>query len=470
MSVPPSSLSSDMKPPTTKAPSSNPTMSASTSSKAVVDKSEKNPIWWSNAIFFVGMHVVGIVGAVWLSPWGTLKRQTVWLCFLNWQLATFGITVGYHRLWSHKAFTARLPLRIVLGVLGSLGFQGSIKWWVLRHRLHHRFTDDVEHDPYAASRGLLFSHMGWIFWKPKYERLAIIEKGDLERDPVVRIQHRYYVPIAIFFGLVCPTLIAMAWGDAMGGYIWGGVIARLLIWHCTFMINSLAHWEGLQPYGKDMSARGDMILAVLTHGEGNHNFHHAFPQDFRNGPHPLDWDPSKWFIWVLHNYTTLVPRIRVTPEPDVLKARAQVLEEDAELASNDAEKQKALKKKAAELRALVPPQFWGIPEGKEETWGRKQLQSYVENGRKKVLLIDGWIVDVTSYMKDHPGGSSILTKFLAIPASAETIHDSGVDIGESDEVAQPLKDATAAFNGGLNNHSSAAKEKVKMFRVARLVV
>ncbi|KZT62668.1 hypothetical protein CALCODRAFT_489670 [Calocera cornea HHB12733] len=431
-------------------------------------KAQKNPIWWTNATFFVAMHIVAFVGAVWLSPWSTLKRQTLVLAFVSWQLASFGITLGYHRLWSHKAFSANLPLRVVLAIMGSLGFQGSIKWWVLRHRLHHRFTDDPEHDPYAASRGLLYSHMGWIFWKPKYDRLALIEKGDLERDPVVRFQHRYYIPIALFFGLACPTIIATAWGDALGGYIWGGVIARLVIWHCTFMINSLAHWEGLQPYSRDMSARGDLILAVLTNGEGNHNFH-AFPQDFRNGPYPLDWDPTKWVIWLLYKCTPFVPRIRVTPEPDVLKARARVLEEEADLDGTDGAKKEELRKKAAKLRAMVPPQAWGTPEEKLETWGRKQLQNYVENGRRKVLLIDGCIIDITSYMKDHPGGSSILTKFLAMPTVAETVHDSGVDIGESDNAVLPFKDATIAFHGGFNNHSSAAKEKLKVLRVARLV-
>ncbi|KZO96323.1 hypothetical protein CALVIDRAFT_563820 [Calocera viscosa TUFC12733] len=431
-------------------------------------KMQKGDIWWTNATFFVGMHIVGLVGVVWLSPWSTLKRQTLWLFFGSWQLASFGITLGYHRLWSHKGYTARLPLRIVLAVMGSLGFQGSIKWWVLRHRLHHRFTDDPEHDPYAASRGLLFSHMGWIFCKPKYDRMALIEKGDLERDPVVRFQHRHYIPIALFFGLVCPTAIGATWGDAMGGYIWGGVIARLVIWHCTFCINSLAHWEGLQPYSRDMSARGDLVLAVLTNGEGNHNFH-AFPQDFRNGPYPLDWDPTKWVIWILHKYTPFVTRIRVTSEPDILKARARILDIDAaDLGSTEDAKKEALRKKAAELRALVPPQEWGIPEEKLETWGRKQLQSYVENGRKKVVLIDGCVVDVTSYMKDHPGGSGIMSKYLAIPATIETFHDSGVDIGEPDSDEQPLKDATSAFHGGLNNHSSAAKERLKVLRVARM--
>lgn len=142
--------------------------SSSSSSKTPASTTTKKPeIWWSNAIFFVGFHVMSLIGAVYLSPPQSVPWQTWVLCFVSWQLASFGITIGesepafrhdtrdlfpfsltlvalyllsagYHRLWSHQAFTATTPLRIVLAWMGCLGFQGSIKWWVLRHRLHHR--------------------------------------------------------------------------------------------------------------------------------------------------------------------------------------------------------------------------------------------------------------------------------------------------------------------------------------------
>ncbi|KZT62669.1 hypothetical protein CALCODRAFT_548885 [Calocera cornea HHB12733] len=385
------------------------------------------PIWWMNAIFFPALHVFGLVGAIWISPWATVKPQTLWMVFLSWQMAGFGIVIGYHRLFCHHAFVASLPLRIALAFMGTNGSQGSIKWWVLRHRLHHRFTDDPEHDPYAASLGLLYSHMGWIFWKPNYDRLVLVEKGDLERDPVVRFQHKYYLPLAVLVGFVLPTVIAATWGDALGGFIWGGVIARLIIWHNTFAINSFAHWEGLgtQPHSRDI-------------------------------PDPLDWDPPKWIIWLLWKYTPLISSIKVTAEPEILKARAKMLDLEAEELSCTEEAQKdALRKKAADLRAMVPLEAWGISEDKLERWTRKELQNYVENGRRKVLLIDGCVVDITTYMKDHPGGAALMTRFLALPTS--------------DNLVLPLTDATVAFHGGFNNHSSAGKEKMKVMRVARLV-
>ena len=113
--------------------------------------------------------------------------------------------------------------------------------------------------------------------------MKLIERSDLESDPVVRFQHRFYVPIALFSGLILPYLVAKwGWNDGIGGLVWGGAIARLLIWHTTFCINSLAHWTGLQPYTEEVTAKGNyvsfceslaltfQILALLTSGEGNH--------------------------------------------------------------------------------------------------------------------------------------------------------------------------------------------------------
>ncbi|WRT70932.1 uncharacterized protein IL334_007931 [Kwoniella shivajii] len=444
----------------------------------------KGEIWWSNGIFFITMHIFAVIGAIYLSPIASIDSKTAVLCFISWQLASFGITIGYHRLWSHRAFTATPVLRVVLAWMGSMGFQGSIKWWVLRHRLHHRFTDSPSHDPYSASKGLWFSHCGWIFRKPSYPRMKLIERGDLESDPVVRLQHKYYVFIALFSGLILPSLIAgLGWNDWMGGLVWGGAIARLLIWHTTFCINSLAHWTGLQPYTEEVTARGNYLLAVLTSGEGNHNFHHAFPKDFRNGPHPADWDPSKWFIWVLHKLTPLVPSIALTPEAAVRKARARVY-----------------MAQATRLTDALPPHEKAKSKEELPVWSRETVRSrhgeYVkeEHGvrRRVLVLLEGCVVDVGGYLDDHPGGQDLLLSHCVFPLPIE---DDSRDIDSgyaSSEMASPppkssiqlpdvinessligdddiiLKDATRAFFGGMNNHSGAAKEWMRCLRVAKL--
>jgi stearoyl-CoA desaturase (delta-9 desaturase) len=153
---------------------------------------------------------------------------------------------GYHRLWSHKSFIAKLPLRIALAAMGTLGFQGSIRyhpcffaddsWWVLRHRLHHCFTD-TESDPYSADKGLFYSHVGWIFVKERYAALKLVDKRDLDQDPVVRFQHQWFVPLALLGGLLLPALVGHYWiGNWKEGIIWGGFVARIAIWHCTYIL------------------------------------------------------------------------------------------------------------------------------------------------------------------------------------------------------------------------------------------
>ncbi|KAF8600828.1 hypothetical protein BDV93DRAFT_496266 [Ceratobasidium sp. AG-I] len=426
---------------------------------------QKAPIWWSNAIFFVTMHVAAVFGVYRYPAWQAPK-ETLVLCIISWQLASFGITIGYHRLWSHRSFIARRPLRLVLAIMGALGFQGSIKWWCLRHRLHHRFTDDPTHDPYAATRGLLYAHVGWIFRKPKYERMSRIDKDDLERDPIVRFQHKYYVPIALFFGLVAPALIANIWGDSFGGFVYGGILARILIWHCTFMINSLAHWEGLQPYTDEVTARGNLILALFTSGEGNHNYH-AFPHDFRNGPCIQDWDPSKWIIWALHKFTPLVTRVRRAREDDVSRARKWMsyihLQGKDHLPHNweDLEDDEL-------LATIEIPQSGSAPETPQaralEEWSRARLDAYVQMEHRVVVLIDGWVVDITQYMKEHPGGATMLREFSY--KSGPDAKDNASALSESKTCAQ---DASWAFNGGMNSHTRTARARMRTLRVAKFV-
>ncbi|KAH8110614.1 hypothetical protein DFH11DRAFT_1801746 [Phellopilus nigrolimitatus] len=396
----------------------------------------RGDIWWSNAIFFVGVHIAAGVGMSCRPLWD-VPRATMLLAIAVFQAACFGITVGYHRLYSHRAFRATFSLRFVLAALGSMAFQALYR--CLRHRLHHRFTDDPIHDPYAATRGLIFSHMGWIFYKPKYERMEQINRDDLENDPVVRFQHKYYVPLALFLGIAMPTLLGLLWNDPSGAFVWGGLVSRLAIWHCTFLVNSLAHWEGLQLYSDENTSRGNFVMAVLTSGEGNHNFH-AFPQDFRAGPSPLDWDPSKWIILLLHRFG-LATGLRRAREEDI-KMREQLEDEGSNTSMVSTESR-----------------WMG------ETWDEKELLNYARaRPGRCVLLLDSFAVDVTEYVGEHPGGASVLRKYAVRGPRASS--------GEEDKSGArqiSLQDASSAFHGGMNNHSRAARRRLCELRVARLV-
>ncbi|KAF9041780.1 hypothetical protein BDZ89DRAFT_1100041 [Hymenopellis radicata] len=383
-------------------------------------------IWWSNATFFVLVHVAAVAGMYYM-PVYSVHRATLFFAFLTWQLADFGITVGYHRLWSHRSFRANFSVRVVLAALGSAGFQGSIKWWCLRHRLHHRFTDDLVHDPYAATRGLLYSHVGWIFFKPTYSKMDLVDREDLENDPGV--------PIALFLGFALPPLLGSLWGDPKGAFVWAGLIARLAIWHCTFLVNSLAHWDGLQPYSDEDTSRGNLLLALLTGGEGNHNFHHTFPHDFRSGPSRIDWDPSKWIIFVLSK-SGLATGLRRARPIDMKEAVSY------------------MKHKRSHGYAEETEELWEGPH-----WNLAQVEAFVqESPGRCIILIDDFVVDATGYMREHPGGASIMRKY----SFRTKLKDTGV-------LNPTWKDATWAFEGGLNNHSRAAKRQLRELRLARYI-
>lgn len=423
----------------------------------IKDDSKKNPtppsgkIWWGNAVLFVSAHIATCIG-MYLKPVWNLPRATLLLFILDWQASMFGITIGYHRLYSHRAFRATFGVRLILTALGSMAFQGSIKWWCLRHRLHHRFTDDPIQDPYAATRGLLFSHMGWIFYKPKYDKMALIERDDLDNDPVVRFQHKYFVPLALFFGLVFPTLVGTVWGDPLGAFIYGGLVARILVWHCTFCVNSLAHWEGLQPYSDENTSKGNLLVAMLTCGEGNHNFHHAFPQDFRAGPSASNWDPSKWVILVLHRLG-LIKGLRRAREEDIIEAAEWMRRQREKLINENGE----------DAHIHIHPPHTDFDDSyytsdtldmteKLQVWDIKELHEYVNSKAGRcVVLLDGYAVDVTSYLKEHPGGASFLRNY-SVRVDNDTV------------------DASTAFHGGMNNHSRAAKKRARQLRVARVKV
>jgi stearoyl-CoA desaturase (delta-9 desaturase) len=202
-------------------------------------KTPEKSAWVGNALAVAWIHFLALYACVAIAP----TRPLLYSLLAQYQMAMFGIGVGYHRLWSHRAFKATLPVRIVLMLWGTMGLQGSAKWWVLRHRLHHRYTDTA-FDPYNATRGFWFSHIGWIFEKPQYDRLKYVDKKDLEEDWCVRFQHKWFVPLAVLLNFGLPTLIAIKTGSgALQGFLWGAMVPRVVIWHVTFCINSYVSWR-----------------------------------------------------------------------------------------------------------------------------------------------------------------------------------------------------------------------------------
>jgi stearoyl-CoA desaturase (delta-9 desaturase) len=218
----------------------------------------------------------------------------------------FGVTVGYHRLFTHRSFRANRVLKIVLAAAGSMALEGSLTGWVANHRRHHVFsdTDGDPHSPHAFGpgplahlRGFFHAHVGWLFKADptSEERYA----ADLLRDPDTRIISRLF-PVFAVFSLAAPFFLG--WGlsgqidGAVTALIWAGVARMVLLHHVTWSVNSICHTFGRHPEPTTDHSTNFAPLALLSFGESWHNFHHAHPASARHGARPHQVDVSAGLI------------------------------------------------------------------------------------------------------------------------------------------------------------------------------
>jgi stearoyl-CoA desaturase (Delta-9 desaturase) len=254
------------------------------------------PINWAAALMFVLTSAV----AVTLVPWYGITHgyhAAAWIAFTLFLGANgMAITCGYHRLFAHCTYEAHPILKVAYLFFGAMALQNSALNWAAAHRVHHRFIDDPERDPYCARRGFWFSHIGWMLRSYPSGEPDFSAVRDLQRDPLVMWQHNHYLLVALSTNFGLPLLVGYLIGDVWGVFLLAGVLRLVVSHHFTFFINSLAHMWGSQPYTDENTARDNPVVALLTYGEGYHNFHHMFAHDYRNGLRWWQWDPSKWFI------------------------------------------------------------------------------------------------------------------------------------------------------------------------------
>lgn len=258
---------------------------------------EKPPVIWLNSLLFVITFAVAIIGVPWYAYSHGLTTG-LWLAMLGTIIfAGISITAGYHRLWAHKTYDAHWSLRILFALGGALAVQNSALHWSSDHREHHKHVDHHEHDPYSASRGFWYSHIGWMLREYQANRYHDYNNvKDLQNDPIVMWQHRHYLTLTLLTAIGWPLLIGWLLGDMIGGLLLVGFARLVINHHTTFFINSLAHIWGKQTYTDRNSARDNGVLALLTFGEGYHNYHHIFSADYRNGIRWWQFDPTKWLI------------------------------------------------------------------------------------------------------------------------------------------------------------------------------
>ncbi|AIN96631.1 stearic acid desaturase, putative [Leishmania panamensis] len=409
-------------------------------------KEEREVPQWTKGNFqynWIGIYIIGVptlfvlLGLYLHIPLSPSLLQ--WLIFFGVVTGMVGVTSGYHRLFSHGAFTGGQAMQWTCAFVGAGAFQGSIKWWARNHRVHHKYTDTCK-DPYNAHRGFFFTHFGWFVMRMDYELLGDADVSDLKDNLVVEFQRKYFAVIATITGILIPLVVAGATtGEWLGAFFWVVWLKIFLVHQFSFLINSLAHtrfFGATRPYSDDLTPHDSTLLAIINLGEGYHNFHHQFPNDYRNGHLWHHIDVTKWYIF-LCSFLGFCDNLQRAPRAVIDRAAAMQAVRTHE---------RGLVEAANEVRRLE------VPATVEYTWD--DVRAEVRQGRK-LIVMDGYVLDIEqpipvdpawaqtdkiNWMNTHPGGRALLLAYVG-------------------------KDATAAFNGGVYGHTMGARNYLPELRV-----
>ncbi len=262
---------------------------------------EHHDIVYPSAIPFVLVHLA-CFGAIWSG----VTWQALVLCVALYWLRIFAIGAGYHRLFSHRAYSTSRAFRFVLALLAQSTAQKSVLWWAAKHR-HHHLHSDTEHDVHSPRHtGFLYSHLGWIFSR-RHDTFDEATVADLARYPELKWLHKFELAPAAVLALLC--FLVGGWSGLFVGFFWSTV----LVYHATFCINSLAHVSGRKRYVTGDDSRNNWLLAVFTMGEGWHNNHHAFQSSVRQGFRWWEIDPTFYILKAL-SWVGVVWDLRMPPK------------------------------------------------------------------------------------------------------------------------------------------------------------
>jgi stearoyl-CoA desaturase (delta-9 desaturase) len=279
----------------------------------------------------VTLPFVGLIAAIGLL-WNTWVGWTdLGLLAAGYLLTGVGVTVGYHRLFTHRAFQTKQWMRWTFAILGSMAVEGPILAWVADHRKHHQFSD-VEGDPhsphvgggngfFAAAKNLFHAHVGWLF---VHEGRAEIKKyvPDLIAERGMKTINKLFW-LWLLISLLVPAAIGYAfagtWQGALTALLWGGAIRIFLLHHVTFSINSICHFWGRRRFASKDESRNVWWLSWISFGESWHNNHHAFPTSAFHGLRARELDPGGWVIWLLERSGLAWHVVRIPREKQAVK-------------------------------------------------------------------------------------------------------------------------------------------------------
>ena len=271
----------------------------------------KSGINWVFAVTLVSFHL-GALGALFCFRWSAIPVFVVmWILAQN-----AGIAIGYHRLLTHRGYSAPKWLEYCIATCGTLALQGGPIYWVAIHRMHHRYTDKVG-DPHSPRDGKWWSHMGWILNGALHNETEVLKPyaADLDRNRYYRWLNRYHwVPLTVV-GLSLFTFGGWSW------LLWGAFLPVTIGFHVTWMVNSITHMWGTRRFLTADDSRNNLLIALLTGGEGWHNNHHAYPVSARHGFAWYEIDLNYYGICLL-KFLGLVSRVKATTLSSAKKERA----------------------------------------------------------------------------------------------------------------------------------------------------
>lgn len=265
-------------------------------------RAEDDRINFASSFPFLAIHVVALVG-VFVVPfhWSLILWAIGGYCIRMWSVGA-----GYHRYFSHRSYETSRAFQFFLALLGTMAFQKGPLWWAAHHRHHHQHAD-TEVDVHSPTlKGLFWAHMGWILCD-KYKAADMDRVADFTIYPELRWINKYalvppIIVLAAIFFLAGPAI-----------FIWGGLIATLLSWHCVFIANSLCHLYGRKRFPTEDNGRNNTFFGILLLGEGWHNNHHYYPGAARQGFVWWEFDPTYYGIKLLQ-FVGLVWNVREVPD------------------------------------------------------------------------------------------------------------------------------------------------------------
>ena len=255
-------------------------------------------IKWPTSIFLIGYQIALVLLMLGYFFYKGLPHWHFLIYIIVFHYLTMlGITSLYHRHYTHKSFTLNKVVEVGLLFLSTMALQSSVLSWVGDHKMHHFYTD-TDKDPYNIKEGFWYAHFFWMLRQLRYVAPVTLT-SELRENKWVVLQHKYYYPMSFSMNILFGLVFGLLYEDLFGAFTFL-VLFRLFIGHhATWGINSVAHYFGSRPHSKNESAVNNFLLALVTLGEGYHNYHHSYPSDYRNGTKWYHFDPTKWFIWTL---------------------------------------------------------------------------------------------------------------------------------------------------------------------------